>query len=86
MEKLLLQNFSSKARIDELRVKPGESDYTITVIVRGHSTNVYPRRSTSMPFLFRKLRFFIVFLLKSVHFKKTVPRILFLSKLWYFLF
>ena len=72
MEKLLLQNFSSKARIDELRVKPGESDYTITVIVRGHSTNVYPRRSTSMPFLFRKLRFFVVLLLvKGIFFLKS---------------
>ena len=36
MEKLLLQNFSSEARIDDLRVKPGESDYTTTVRVRDH--------------------------------------------------
>ena len=56
-----------------MRVKPGESDYTITVIVRGHSTNVYPRRSTSMPFLFRKLRFFSSFLLvKWEKIKKSI--------------
>ena len=47
---------------------------TVHKIIWAGPNNVYPRSSTGMPFLFRKLRFFVVFLIeeknKKVNFEK----------------